>query len=311
LASVTTAFVYDRTDQLVSAGGTAFGYDKYGNMTSDAESVSSATAMTYDLGDRLATIDGSASNDAKLTLDALGRFRTRELGPINSPTTIDTYSYAGPSETVLRIANSGGTTTDSIVSPSGDRLGVKQGTTLNWLLPDLHGNVAAAQDATEATVVNATRYDAYGETLATGSGGGTPVGAGYWKFQGRLDVSPSGLNTPLYDMSARFYSPGIGAFTQLDSVMGGAQNPLSMNRFLYALANPATMIVRSRTSEQRWERLPDPLPDNPNHCLTAEDAQPRTRMRHARALFASVGARHPNRSTGVLALFNDLCGDYT
>jgi RHS repeat-associated protein len=50
------------------------------------------------------------------------------------------------------------------------------------------------------------------------------------------------LNTPLYDMSARFYAPGIGAFTQLDSVMGSAQNPLSMNRFLYALANPATMI---------------------------------------------------------------------
>jgi RHS repeat-associated protein len=156
--------------------------------------------------------------------------------------TIDTYSYAGPDETVLRIANSGGTTTDSIVSPSGDRLGVKQGSTLNWLLPDLHGNVAAAQDATEATVVNATRYDAYGETLATGSGGGTPVGAGYWKFQGRLDISPSGLNTPLYDMSARFYSPGIGAFTQMDSVMGGAQNPLSMNRFLYAGGNPASMI---------------------------------------------------------------------
>jgi hypothetical protein len=43
-------------------------------------------------------------------------------------------------------------------------------------------------------------------------------------------------------MSARFYSPGLGTFTQLDSVMGGAQNPLSMNRFLYAGANPATMI---------------------------------------------------------------------
>ena len=43
-------------------------------------------------------------------------------------------------------------------------------------------------------------------------------------------------------MSARFYSPGLGTFTQLDSVMGAAQNPLSMNRFLYALANPATLI---------------------------------------------------------------------
>ena len=243
----TKTSTFDRADQLVNVSGgggpTAYAYDKYGNMTANAESVSSATAMTYDLGDHLATIDGSGTaNDAKFTLDAVGRFRTRELGPIGSPTTTDTYSYAGPSETVLRIANSGGTTTDSIVSPSGDRLAVKQGTTLNWLLPDLHGNVAAAEDNSEATVVNAIRYDAFGQTLASGSGGGTAVAAATWTFQGRLDVSPAGLATPLYDLGARFYSPGIGAFTQLDSIMGSAQNPLSMNRFLYALANPATFV---------------------------------------------------------------------
>lgn len=38
------------------------------------------------------------------------------------------------------------------------------------------------------------------------------------------------------------YAPGLGAFSSLDSVMGSAQNPLSMNRFLYAHANPATLI---------------------------------------------------------------------
>jgi hypothetical protein len=43
-------------------------------------------------------------------------------------------------------------------------------------------------------------------------------------------------------MSARFYSPGLGAFTQLDTVMGSAQNPLSMNRYLYAHANPWTYV---------------------------------------------------------------------
>jgi putative deaminase of polymorphic toxin system len=43
-------------------------------------------------------------------------------------------------------------------------------------------------------------------------------------------------------MGARDYAPGTGTFTQLDSVAGGAVNPLTMNRFLYALANPATLI---------------------------------------------------------------------
>lgn len=243
-AGVTSVYLYDRTDQLVSVtesgggGPTVFDYDAYGNLTSNAESVASVTTMTYDAADKLTGIDAAGTaNDALFTFDALGRFRTRVLAA-----STDTYSYAGTAETVLRIANSASAATDSVVSPSGDRLGVRQGGTLNWFLPDLHGNVAASLDATEATVVSATRYDAYGTSIATGSGGGTAVGAANWKYQGRLDVSPAGLATPLYDLSARFYSPGLGTFTSLDSVLGAAQNPLSMNRFLYALANPATLI---------------------------------------------------------------------
>jgi hypothetical protein len=43
-------------------------------------------------------------------------------------------------------------------------------------------------------------------------------------------------------MGARLYSPGIGAFTSLDTTAGQAQDPRSMNRFLYAEANPATLV---------------------------------------------------------------------
>jgi hypothetical protein len=43
-------------------------------------------------------------------------------------------------------------------------------------------------------------------------------------------------------MVARDYSPATGTFTSLDSVQGGAANPLTMNRYLYALANPATLV---------------------------------------------------------------------
>jgi RHS repeat-associated protein len=61
-------------------------------------------------------------------------------------------------------------------------------------------------------------------------------------FPGPARHQPDPLGTPIYDMSARMYLPGSGTFTSLDSVMGSAQNPLSMNRFLYAEANPATLI---------------------------------------------------------------------
>jgi RHS repeat-associated protein len=241
---VTFTYTVDRTDQLVSViktGGTtqSFTYDARGNLTGDAQTGTGVTTYTYDLANKLTGIDAAGTaNDAAFTFDALGRFATRVLG---GGTSTDTYSYAGTDEIVIRIATSTGTTTDSVVSSAGDRLGAKAGTTLNWFLPDLHGSIAASLDATEATVTHAIRYDAYGQTIATGSAGGTAAGERAWKYQGRLDIAPEGLATPLYDMSARFYAPGIGAFTQLDTVMGSAQDPLSMNRFLYAEANPATL----------------------------------------------------------------------
>jgi len=37
----------------------------------------------------------------------------------------------------------------------------------------------------------------------------------------------------LLDFGARMYRPSAGAFTQLDTYAGGAQNPLSMNRFIH------------------------------------------------------------------------------
>ena len=82
------------------------------------------------------------------------------------------------------------------------------------------------------------RYDGYGQTLGTYAAGTLPTP---WKYQGRLDVSPDSDN-PLCDAGARFYSPAIGAFTQLDTVSGSAQDPWSMNRYLYAGANPTSMI---------------------------------------------------------------------
>jgi hypothetical protein len=41
---------------------------------------------------------------------------------------------------------------------------------------------------------------------------------------------------------ARFYAPSAGVFTQLDTVAGSAQNPASMNRFLYAQGNPTSLV---------------------------------------------------------------------
>ena len=207
-------------------------------MTANAESVSSVTTYSYDVGSRLTGIDPpGTTNDAALTYDALARIRTRV---VNGAT--DTYWYAGTGETVERIA--GATTVDSVVDAAGNRLAAKTGSSLNWLVPDLHGNVAAQLDGpTAVSVAYATRYDPWGEIVDTGPNtGSSPVAGATWTYQGRLDVAPSGAGQPLLDGGARFYSPALGTFTSLDAVAGSAQDPLSMNRYLYAEANPATFI---------------------------------------------------------------------
>ncbi len=87
-----------------------------------------------------------------LTLDALGRPMNRTTG-----TSVDTYSYLGTSDTVVRIANTGGTgaVTDSITDPAGDRLGTRTGSTVAWLTPDLHGSIAAGLAQTPSAVTDA------------------------------------------------------------------------------------------------------------------------------------------------------------
>jgi RHS repeat-associated protein len=105
-------------------------------------------------------------------------------------------------------------------------------------LPDLHGNLAAVVNAGETAILAATRYDPFGQTAAAyDSGASFPVP---WRFQGRLDISPD--SHPLYDFGARTYDPGSGAFTSLDTYAGSPADPLSLNRFAYAEANPWTLI---------------------------------------------------------------------
>ncbi len=193
------------------------------------------TTYAYDLGDRLTSLAGPSSPTAAFTFDATGRFATRVVSG-----STDTYTYLGSSETVAAIST-GGVLTASLLDPSGSRLANKNTSsgTAAYTLPDLHGDVAAAELTSGTNLADAFRYDGYGQTIATGGAGGGPTQP--YRYQGRLDISPD-TSQPVYDLGARFYQPSLGVFTQLDSVAGSAQDPLSLNRYLYAEANPATLI---------------------------------------------------------------------
>ena len=237
--ATTTTYTYDRTGVLrsrVDAGVTTYyTYDAYGNLTSDANAVNQVTALTYDLADRLpdVVLPGGGNATTSFTLDGLGRIATRT--PPGGAA--ETYSYLGTSETVWSISAT--TTVSSALDPGGNRVASKSGTTTGFLLADLHANLAAVVNSGETALLSATRYDPYGMTAALyDSGGAFPT---TWKFQGRLDVSTNPAD-PLYENGARVYLPAVGTFSQLDSYGGSVADPVSLNRYLYAAANPWTLI---------------------------------------------------------------------
>jgi RHS repeat-associated protein len=218
-----------------------FTYDSLGQLTgSQPSSPDSATLVPtsyeYDPAGHLTGITASGVTTS-FSIDALGRQATQTIG--QNPTT--TLAYLGTSNTVSSSVVSGALSAYSAIDAIGDRLTTGLSGAFAYLVPDLHGNVVAAASAgTSPGYLSAYRYDAYGETVASWIAESGSVSVPY-RYQGRRLQNASGA-TDLYDFGARSYDPDLGSFTSFDTVSGSAQNPLTLNRYLYASANPATMI---------------------------------------------------------------------
>jgi RHS repeat-associated protein len=230
---ITTTYTYDRADQLyqqtIGATVRTFDHDRYGNLTTGYDKTSAGTSYTRDAAGRLTGITPPAGGAITFTLDALDRHTTRSVGG----TLADTYAYLDATETAWQ---TGTGPTSALLDVDGSRLAVKTGSTVSWLVFDLHGSVVALAN-TSGTLTDAYRFSGWGEQVASAGSVANP-----WRYRGLLNIGPDAGSGALLDMAARDYSPHLGAFTQQDSYAGSAANPASMNRFLYAHANPTTLI---------------------------------------------------------------------
>jgi RHS repeat-associated protein len=226
LSAGATTFTYNGADQaltLTKSGTTRdFGYDPAGNQTSSPVSPTTNSSFTYDAHNQ--PLSGSVPGQPVVTYtyDALGRRASR-----TTTNTTETYAYVG--SLIGRIDRGGGDVTDSAIDALGDRLTVGGA----WTLPNVRGDVAGLLNSNQTAITDAYRYDPFGVDLDSQ---GTSLNP--YRFQGRLLEPTSGQ----YDFGARQYDPAIAAFTSLDTVLGAAQNPLSLNRYLYVWANPEVMI---------------------------------------------------------------------
>jgi RHS repeat-associated protein len=247
-AGVTTYYAYDRTDGILwkgpnqnGSGSSTFVYDSLGQLVSSYPSVPDAsgtvpTTYAYDPAGHLTQITAGGHVSA-FGIDALGRHASVSV----DGGAVTTYTYLGMSNTVAAQTTSGNTLYSGI-DAIGDRITTTEGAASVYVIADLHGNVTATADTTSGpNYLSAYRYDAYGETCAAYLAGSLSSDSNPWRFQGRILQSTSG-QTDLYDFGARSYDPSLGAFTSFDSVAGSAQNPITLNRYLYALGNPETLV---------------------------------------------------------------------
>jgi RHS repeat-associated protein len=116
----------------------------------------------------------------------------------------------------------------------GQRIAVRQGSTLTYLHGDHLGSASLATSVT-GTLVSQRRYLPYGETRPDFAASPFPTDR---RFTGQREEVTLGV----YDYGARFYSPGLGRFLSADTVVPEAGRPQSLNRYSYGYNNPLKYI---------------------------------------------------------------------
>jgi RHS repeat-associated protein len=196
--AVNRAYTVNGLNQYTAAGGTTFGYDGNGNLTSDG-----SETYYYDVENRL--VQGAGPRNVTLLYDPLGRiFQYSYLGGAGWVTT--TFLYDGDA---LVAEYDGATLLRRYAHWVGADVPVIQyeGATLadpRYLFSDHQGSIIAAANAGGTATIN--RYDEYGIPASTNTG--------RFQYTGQIWLAELGM----YHYKARIYSPTLGRFLQTDPV---------------------------------------------------------------------------------------------
>ena len=240
-----TGDISGMVNETVTEGSITYTYNAWNQLVSEKHN-GNTSDYTYDKSGAISGIQGD--KDITYTYDAKGRltrYTTKENG-ITATTeytydyrgtrtskTVDgketryiTYSMKGLSYVLYETDALGNITTEYV---RGHQLHTmtRDGATYVYL-SDAHMDVRALAD-TEGNIVNRYRYDAWGNTLYA-----EETVENIYRYCQEAYDGESG-NTYL---RARYYSATTANFLSADAYAGSIENPMTLNKYAYAGANP-------------------------------------------------------------------------
>jgi RHS repeat-associated protein len=230
--STVTNYTYGEFNRLTSAGNVNYTYDANGNMIAK----SGGWTYSYDYENRLTAVSRNGVTVQQNYYDGDGN-RVEQVS--GNASTI--YSYQG-----VNILYQKNLTSDTIVK-SFYAGGIQVAQMVNYTTYYLHQDALGSTRLVMPTSMVSSfssNYIPYGMNFAM-------MGSEEYQYTGKLmDVV-----TGLYYEGARYYDPTTGRFITEDSVVGSINDPMSLNRYVYARDNP--MKIVDMNGHEWWNPVAD------------------------------------------------------
>jgi len=227
---VHTAYSYDANDRLIKAGGETYSYDANGNLILIQKDQHIISSYNYDAQNRLTqatlTENGQVTHTVRYAYDADGNRVLKEDNGQQTHYIVDTQGQYAQVVTEVNDTN----TVNYVYGNALISQTHQDGT--HYYHADGLGSTRALTDQ-NGTITDTYDYDAYGQIE---NRTGTTDNA--YLFTGEQYDDSLGN----YYLRTRYYNPAIGRFISMDNFDGVQRQPLTLNKYLYANADPVNRI---------------------------------------------------------------------
>lgn len=223
---VTTGYVYDADDRLLTEGATTYAYDANGNLTSRIDA-GGQTLYAYDSLGRLARVT-APGGVTQYVYDADGNRVQKSSGGTVSNYLVD----RGARHAAVLVETDGAGAVRATYTYGDDLLAMRRGGAMSFYHFDGQLSTRALTNALGQTTDRYT-FSSFG-TLVRKQG----TTENEFLYTGQQYDANAGF----YYLRARYYDPGTGRFISSDAFGGNPFEPITLHKYVYANDNPANRV---------------------------------------------------------------------